>query len=196
MASSRYHATLFDATLALLACTFNAGRADADALAVVDPLPVPGPYAVGCSNVAQDFTRLQPGENAQDYWEGTPDGSRARYVTQLLSDPADALLYNVNVPDDRELFDNHATQQVAYLLLVCYPTTADNPRAGYPAADGRRRAAYATGGRRAIVGRRCGTLAAVAVFARARRQSDFGPLCRASRNTRQLRLCRRRAVSR
>ncbi len=121
---------------ALLACTFNAGRADADALAVVDPLPVPGPYTVGCSNVAQDFTRLQPGENAQDYWEGTPDAGRARYVTQLLSDPADALLYNVNVPDDRELFDNHATQQVAYLLLVCYPTTPDNPRAGYPLPTG------------------------------------------------------------
>jgi predicted dienelactone hydrolase len=104
--------------------------AGADSLAVVDPLP-PGLYVVGCSNVEQDFSRLFAGETAQNYWEGVPDGSRQRYVTQLFVDPVDALTVNVNVPDDRELFVNHATQQVPTALLVCYPTAASNPRPDY-----------------------------------------------------------------
>src|SRR5207244_1714348 len=82
----------------------------------------PGPYAGGCSNVERHFSRLQPGETAKDYWDGTPAGGSERYVTQILADPADALVVNVSVPDDRELFVNRATQQVAFALLVCYPT--------------------------------------------------------------------------
>ena len=120
---------------AALACGLHAALARADALAVVDPLP-PGPYAVGCSNVAQDFGRVQAGESAQNYWEGYPDGSRDRYVTQLLVDPADALIVDVTVPDDRELYVNHATQTVEYALLVCYPTTADNPYPDYALPSG------------------------------------------------------------
>src|ERR1700724_4658996 len=96
-------------------------------LAGVDPLP-PGPYVVGCSNVEQDFSRVLPGETAKNYWEGVPDGSRQRYVTQLLVDPVEALIVNVNVPDDRELFVNHATQQVPTALLVCYPAASNHTR--------------------------------------------------------------------
>ena len=60
--------------LVALTCGLLAAPARADSLAVVDPLP-PGPYAVGCSNVAQDFSRVLPGESAQNYWEGqTPVG--------------------------------------------------------------------------------------------------------------------------
>src|SRR6266480_2242412 len=117
--------------LAALGCGLLAAPARADPLAVVDPLP-PGPYAVGCSNVEQDFSRVLPGETAKNYWEGVPDGSRPRYVTQLLVDPVDALIVNVNVPDDRELFVNHAKQQVPTALLVCYPTASNNPRPDYP----------------------------------------------------------------
>jgi predicted dienelactone hydrolase len=119
------------ATAAGLALMIFAVAAGADSLAVVDPLP-PGPYVVGCSNVEQDFSRVLPGETAKNYWEGVPDGSRQRYVTQLLVDPVDALTVNVNVPDDRELFVNHATQQVPTALLVCYPTASNNPRPDYP----------------------------------------------------------------
>ncbi|HEY8623856.1 MAG TPA: hypothetical protein VIM74_08300, partial [Casimicrobiaceae bacterium] len=49
----------------------------------------------------------------------------------LFVDPVDALTVNVNVPDDRELFVNHATQQVPTALLVCYPTAPNNPRPDY-----------------------------------------------------------------
>src|SRR5438552_11025564 len=116
--------------LAALGCGLLAAPARADSLAVVDPLP-PGPYAVGCSNVAQDFTRVQPGESAQNYWEGVRDGSRERYVTQLLADPADALVVDVIVPNDRELYANRATQTIEYVLLVCYPTTYYNKYTSY-----------------------------------------------------------------
>src|SRR5215831_3852084 len=60
---------------------------------VVPPLPLPGPYTVACSNVAQDFSRVAPGANATDYWEGSPSASGApQYMTDILADPADALL--------------------------------------------------------------------------------------------------------
>jgi predicted dienelactone hydrolase len=112
-----------------------AASASADSLAEVDPLP-PGPFAVGCSNVDQDLSRVQPNETAQNYWEGTPDGSRGRYVTQLFVDPADALTVSVSMPSDHELFANHSGQQVPTALLVCYPTTPDNPRPDYPLPTG------------------------------------------------------------
>ncbi|TMH35841.1 MAG: hypothetical protein E6H66_06740 [Betaproteobacteria bacterium] len=118
-----------------MALLLAASLARGDSLAFVDPLP-PGAYAVGCSNVEQDFSRVGPGETAKNYWEGFADNGRDRYVTQLLIDPADALLFNVAVPNDRELFTNRATQQVAYALIVCYPTDARNPRADYPLPTG------------------------------------------------------------
>lgn len=108
----------------------------ADPLAIAEPLPSAGPYAVGCSNVEQGFTRLQSGESAVDYWEGTPDGSRDRYVTQLLVDPADAIVLKVDVPDDRQLYNSHATQQVTYAVMVCYPTDGNNSNAGYTLPTG------------------------------------------------------------
>jgi predicted dienelactone hydrolase len=123
------------AAAVLFASSIAWSATSADSLAVVDALP-PGRYAVGCSNVEQDFSRVRAGETAENYWEGFPDGSRDRYVTQLFTDPADALTIGVNVPDDRQLFVNHARQQVATALLVCYPTTADNPRAAYPLPTG------------------------------------------------------------
>ena len=39
---------------------------------VVPPLPLPGSYAVACSNVLQDFRRVGAGEDATSYWEGNP----------------------------------------------------------------------------------------------------------------------------
>ena len=107
-------------------------------LAASPPTPfVPGPYAVGCSNVAQDFSRIGSGETANDYWEGVPAGTRGRYVTDLLSDPANALVANTPVPDDRELFSGHAAQTLPFAILVCYPTSPDNPRPAYALPDGR-----------------------------------------------------------
>ena len=118
--------------LALLAL---ASAALADPLAVAAPLP-PGTFPVGCSNVEQDFTRVPPGESAQQYWEGFPADGRERYVDQLLVDPADVLRVDLPVPDDRELYVDRATTTVAYDFLVCYPTGAANPYPDYPLPTG------------------------------------------------------------
>ena len=107
----------------------------ADPLAAVDPLPA-GSYPVGCSNVEQDFSRVLPGESAQQYWQGFPSGGSERYVSQLLSDPADALQVAVPIPDDRELFVDRAATQVVYTFLVCYPTASTNPYSDYPLPTG------------------------------------------------------------
>lgn len=37
---------------------------------------VTGRFAVACSNIEQDFSRLRAGESAPDYWEGNPPGRR------------------------------------------------------------------------------------------------------------------------
>ncbi len=102
---------------------------------VVDPLP-PGPFAVGCSDVAQDFSRVRAGESARDYWEGVPDGNRSRYVTELLSEPGSSVIVELSVPDNGELFGTHAGLRYPFAVLICYPTAAGNPRADYPLPTG------------------------------------------------------------
>jgi predicted dienelactone hydrolase len=109
----------------------------ADPTLVVPPLPLPGPYPVACSDVAQDFTRVASGENAQDYWDGTPrDDGSPRYITDLLADPSNTLQVNLAVPADNTLYGSFAGQNFPFVVIVCYPTTADNPRADYPLPNG------------------------------------------------------------
>ncbi|MEO8344444.1 MAG: hypothetical protein ABI607_02015 [Betaproteobacteria bacterium] len=96
----------------------------------VPALP-PGPYAVGCSNIAQDFTRVPTGASAQDYWEGNPDGNTPRYLTELLAEPANTLTVNVVVPNDGGLYGPYANQTFPHVVLVCYPTSAANARPDY-----------------------------------------------------------------
>jgi predicted dienelactone hydrolase len=108
----------------------------ADSLAVIAPVPRPGPYPVACSNVAQDFSRLAPLETADMYWRGVPrDGGAPRYVTELLSEPG-ALTYAYAVPGDTELFGRFANAAVTDLAIVCYPTTAANARPDYALPEG------------------------------------------------------------
>ena len=102
----------------------------------VSPVDRPGPHPVACSNVAQDFSRLQPLETANQYWRGTPrsDGS-SRYVTDLLSETG-SLTYSYAVPGDQVLFGRFANRAVTDLAIVCYPTTSQNTRADYPLPNG------------------------------------------------------------
>jgi len=104
---------------------------------VVAPLALPGPNAVGCSSVAQDFSRLAPGEDATGYWKGSPSASGApRYATDLLADPANTLSVSVSAPNDASLYGSLAGTQVSYVVLACYPTGTANPRADYPLPTG------------------------------------------------------------
>ncbi len=118
-------------------CSLLPLAASAQPTQVVQPLPLPGPYAVACSNVTQDFTRMAPGEDVQNYWEGVPrsDGS-SRYITDLLSDAGNTLAVTVNAPDDGNVFGSFAGQSIPFVVVVCYPTAAGNPRPDYPLPNG------------------------------------------------------------
>jgi predicted dienelactone hydrolase len=98
--------------------------------AVVQPL-APGPYTVACSNIVQDFSKVVTGE-VTDYWEGLPDNSTPRYITDLLADPGNTLIATVTAPQDSDLYGDFAGLSLQFVVVVCYPTTADNPRPNYP----------------------------------------------------------------
>jgi predicted dienelactone hydrolase len=129
-------------TLALVGCGGGGSSSNPPgALAptgVVQPLPLPGPYAVACSNVVQDFSRVGTGEDVTSYWEGNPsDNGMPRYVTDLLADPGNTLIATVTAPDDANLYGSFAGQQVAFVVLACYPTTVDNPTDNYALPTGK-----------------------------------------------------------
>lgn len=113
-----------------------AGHAAAQWDLAVAPLPPVGQYAVACSNLEQDFTRVQPGEPVEAYWEGLPRGATPRFVTDLLVDPARSLTYQVAYPDDASVFGSFAGRTMPYVLVVCYPTDPSNARPDYPLPTG------------------------------------------------------------
>jgi hypothetical protein len=105
---------------------------------VLQPLPLPGPYPVGCSNVSQDFSRVAPGEDVQAYWEAQPrDNGSPRMITDLLSDPANTLGVTVNAGSDSDVFGSYAGRTLRFTVLVCYPTTSSNPYPNYLLPTGR-----------------------------------------------------------
>jgi dienelactone hydrolase len=104
---------------------------------VVQSLPLPGPYSVGCSNIVQDFSRVGTGGSAADYWEGAATANGLpRYLTDLLADAGNTLIANVNAPNDPDLYGSFAGQTVSFVVLACYPTTHGNPRPDYPLPTG------------------------------------------------------------
>ena len=118
-------------------CTMFMRSANADLTQAIAPLPLPGPYAVACSNVTQDFSRMAPGEDVQNYWEGVPrsDGS-SRYITDLLSDTGNTLALTVNAPGNDDVYGSFAGHSIAFVVVVCYPTSASNSRPDYPLPNG------------------------------------------------------------
>ena len=108
---------------ALPAAAFNHDR-------VVAPI-APGRLPVACSNVAQDVSRIAPGAMPSDYWDGKPVNGVDHYVSEILAEPQTALQFAVPVPDNRELFANHAGQAVTFVAFVCYPTPAANADPDY-----------------------------------------------------------------
>ncbi len=126
------------ARLLLLGCLAGPLVAGAQPALTVPPLPAPGKYPVACSDVAQDFSRLLPGEDVQDYWEGVmrSDGT-PRYITSLLSEPADTMTVPVRIPDDGEVYGSFAGTTLPHVVIVCYPTSPDNGRPDYPLPNGK-----------------------------------------------------------
>ena len=134
-------AALSGIALALVGCGGGGGSNPPGAsapTAVVPPLPLPGPYAVACSNIVQDFSRLGAGEDVQGYWEGVPSVTGVpRYATDLLADPGNTLIATVTAPLDTNLYGSFAGQDLAFVVLVCYPTTVDNPFDNYSLPNGK-----------------------------------------------------------
>jgi predicted dienelactone hydrolase len=97
---------------------------------VVAPL-APGRFAVACSNVAQDATRLAPGTQASDYWEGRTVNGVDHYVSEILAQPQSVVRYNALVPDQRSLYPGHAGDNVDFVAIVCHPTSRNNNDASY-----------------------------------------------------------------
>jgi predicted dienelactone hydrolase len=125
---------LFQIALTVLAT----GVTNTAAAVAVAPLPLPGPYAVECTDVAQDTTKLAAGEDIQLYWEGVPrsDGS-VRKPTDLLQEPANTPAVTVQAPSDSNVFGSFAGRALPYVVIICHPTTADNPRGDYALPTGK-----------------------------------------------------------
>ena len=124
--------TLFASIVAFTFAVLHAasGGAATDPLVTLPSLTL-GPYEVACSDVAQNFT--PPVGVPTDYWEGQPVNDQIRYVTEILTEPAWTVGYTVQVPDDSQVFSSaFAGHPVDFVAIVCYPTTAGNPRPSYP----------------------------------------------------------------
>ena len=115
------------------------GLAAADPLAVAPPRPLQGPHPVACSNVEQDFSRVPAGESAKDFWEGVPRATGSdRYLAELLTESGNVLFARFTAANAPQLFGPWRGQQLAYVVLVCYPTTASNTRADFVLPNGAR----------------------------------------------------------
>lgn len=97
---------------------------------VVNPIP-PGRFPVACSNIEQDVSRIAPGASPSDYWEGRNVNGVDHYVTEILTHPETAVVYDALVPDQRTIYPGHAGDNVTFAALVCYPTTAANADPDY-----------------------------------------------------------------
>jgi predicted dienelactone hydrolase len=96
----------------------------------IPPVPL-NSQPVACSDVEMDPSRLPAGVTPQDAWRG----ERGGYITQALarttSAEAGPLAFPAKMPNNPSIFKNYNNAFVPTMTLVCYPTTATNPRADY-----------------------------------------------------------------
>ena len=103
--------------------------------AIVPPI-APGTHNVACSNIEQDASRMIPGAVPADYWEGHVVNEQPLYVTQLLTAPQTAIVYDAVPPDDRSIYPNTANARVPFVGFVCHPTPASNDDPNYALPGG------------------------------------------------------------
>jgi hypothetical protein len=121
------------AALAALLAALPAGALNHEAIVV--PI-APGTYNVACSNIEQDTSRMIPGAVPADYWEGHLVNDQPLYVTQLLTAPQTAIVYDAVAPDDRSIYPNTANTRVPFVGFVCHPTPASNNDPNYALPGG------------------------------------------------------------
>ncbi|HXN14854.1 MAG TPA: hypothetical protein VN878_00670, partial [Usitatibacter sp.] len=94
---------------------------------LVVPAIAAGPFAVACSNLAQDPARIaQLGGAPIDYWEGRPSFGQSRYITQILTDLMSVVHFDAPIPDERRYYPQFAGGTVAFVAIVCHPTARAN----------------------------------------------------------------------
>jgi hypothetical protein len=99
---------------------------------VVAPAIGPGPFAVACTNIAQDEARIAAlASTPEEIWEGRPRDGQPRYVSQVLAAPGTAVAFDAPVPDLREIYPRHAGSRVPHVAIVCHPTPRANADPGY-----------------------------------------------------------------
>ena len=88
----------------------------------------PGPLAVACTNL-----EVTPCDSKEmfDYLNGKSSAGNTKYLTDILVHPESVPTLQVDVPADAKLFGKQAGTRLPLVLLVVYPTTANNPRADY-----------------------------------------------------------------
>lgn len=91
----------------------------------------PGKFTVACSNIEQNVSLIAAGASASDYWEGR----NYHYITDILVNPASAVVFDAAVPNDRSLYVGHAGGTIPYAAIVCYPTPASNTDSNYVLPD-------------------------------------------------------------
>ena len=122
--------------LAALACLVAMPAAALNHEDVVAPLS-PGPFAVACSNLRHDTTRLNYlGGTAVDYWEGNEVGGRKRYITEILAEPSTAFQFRVRVPYEPFFYPTRWGQEMEFVGIVCHPTSRNNTDANYTLPGG------------------------------------------------------------
>jgi dienelactone hydrolase len=92
-----------------------------------------GPYAVGTSNmqVNNDFRDLSD-DQIRAYLAGHFTASVERaFVTDVLKYPQEALIVNVKVPAEEEVYGPVAGETLPVLVYITYPTTPENNRNDY-----------------------------------------------------------------
>ncbi|HWA25151.1 MAG TPA: hypothetical protein VG734_05700 [Lacunisphaera sp.] len=94
----------------------------------LEPIP-PGEFAVATTHFA---VREQADAKAMfAFLNGKVSATGTQYLTDILVHPEAVPTVQVEVPADAALYGAQAGTRLPLVLLVAYPTTRDNPRAGY-----------------------------------------------------------------
>jgi hypothetical protein len=112
--------------LALLALAASLSARAFNHTDTVQPIAA-GKFTVACTNIDQDQSLIASGASASDYWEGR----NGHYISDILRNPDAAVHFTAQVPNQRNLYVNHAGGTIPYVAIVCYPTSKSNTDPNY-----------------------------------------------------------------
>lgn len=92
-----------------------------------------GPYPVASTNLEHDDAKVAAavtaGNSVGNYWEGRYE--EKKYVSDLLSDNSSIISFDLEIPNDSDLYGEEAGKTYKYVALIFYPTKSDNSRENY-----------------------------------------------------------------